>query len=91
VKKGDTLWDICDGYFGNPWQWPRVWSYNPDILNPHWIFPGDVVRLRAPGPAPEAVATTPAAGAPEGAFAARMEAAYDAIAALAARLAEGQR
>lgn len=49
VKKGDTLWDICDAYFGNPWQWPRVWSYNPDILNPHWIYPGEVVRLRKEG------------------------------------------
>jgi hypothetical protein len=46
VKKGDTLWDICDGYFANPWQWPRVWSYNPEILNPHWIYPGEVVRLK---------------------------------------------
>ncbi len=49
VKKGDTLWDICDTYFGNPWQWPRVWSYNPDILNPHWIYPGEIVRLRKEG------------------------------------------
>lgn len=46
VRKGDTLWDICDHYFNNPWQWPRVWSYNPDILNPHWIFPGEVVKLK---------------------------------------------
>jgi hypothetical protein len=49
VKKGDTLWDICDGYFGNPWQWPRIWSYNPDILNPHWIYPGEVIRLKKEG------------------------------------------
>jgi hypothetical protein len=45
VKKGDTLWDICKQYFGNPWQWPKVWSYNPGITNPHWIFPGDQVHL----------------------------------------------
>ncbi|MGZ3420571.1 MAG: LysM peptidoglycan-binding domain-containing protein [Polyangiales bacterium] len=49
VRKGDTLWDICDSYFGNPWQWPRVWSYNPEILNPHWIYPGEVVRLKKDG------------------------------------------
>ncbi|GAC1577524.1 MAG: hypothetical protein NVS3B20_08840 [Polyangiales bacterium] len=49
VKKGDTLWDICDGYFHNPWQWPRVWSYNPEILNPHWIYPGELVRLKRDG------------------------------------------
>jgi hypothetical protein len=47
VKKGDTLWDLCDGYFHNPWAWPTVWSYNPQIQNPHWIYPGDQVRLRS--------------------------------------------
>lgn len=47
VKKGDTLWDICDEQFKNPYQWPRIWSYNPQIQNPHWIYPGERVRLRA--------------------------------------------
>ena len=46
VRKGDTLWHICDEYFQNPYQWPRIWSYNPEIQNPHWIYPGDQVRLR---------------------------------------------
>jgi hypothetical protein len=46
VRKGDTLWDICDHYFRNPYQWPRIWAFNPQIQNPHWIFPGDQVRLR---------------------------------------------
>ncbi len=45
VRRGDTLWDICFLYFNDPWQWPKVWSYNPQITNPHWIFPGDLVRL----------------------------------------------
>ncbi len=45
VRKGDTLWDLCWFYFNNPWDWPRVWSYNPTISNPHWIYPGDIVRL----------------------------------------------
>lgn len=49
VKQGDTLWDVCDHYFHNPWEWPRVWSYNPELQNPHWIYPGDRVRLRPPG------------------------------------------
>ena len=49
VRKGDTLWDICDHYFHNPWQWPRVWSYNPEIVNPHWIYPGEIVRLKKDG------------------------------------------
>jgi hypothetical protein len=45
VRRGDTLWDICFYYFNDPWQWPKIWSYNPQITNPHWIYPGDLVRL----------------------------------------------
>lgn len=45
VRRGDTLWDICWFYFNDPWQWPKVWSYNAQITNPHWIYPGDLVRL----------------------------------------------
>ena len=45
VRKGDTLWDICFFYFNDPWQWPKIWSYNNQITNPHWIYPGDLVRL----------------------------------------------
>ena len=45
VRSGDTLWDICFYYFNDPWQWPKIWSYNPQITNPHWIYPGDLVRL----------------------------------------------
>jgi LysM domain-containing protein len=45
VRRGDTLWDICWFYFNDPWQWPKIWSYNPQITNPHWIYPGDLVRL----------------------------------------------
>jgi hypothetical protein len=52
VRSGDTLWDISWFYFNNPWEWPRVWSYNPEITNPHWIYPGDQVRLYEGGQAP---------------------------------------
>lgn len=45
VRTGDTLWDLCSMYFNDPWQWPKIWSYNPQITNPHWIYPGDLVRL----------------------------------------------
>jgi hypothetical protein len=45
VHDGDTLWDISDRYFGDPWHWPELWSYNPEITNPHWIYPQDRVRL----------------------------------------------
>ena len=46
VQKGDTLWAICDQTFQNPYQWPRIWSYNPQIQNPHWIYPNEQVRLK---------------------------------------------
>jgi LysM domain-containing protein len=67
VKKGDTLWSLCDGYFHDPWRWPKLWSQNPRITNPHWIFPGDVVRLQASTAAlaeasPAAAGDAPAAG-----------------------------
>jgi hypothetical protein len=46
VKEGDTLWDITQSYYGDPYRWPQVWSYNPDITNPHWIYPDSTVQLR---------------------------------------------
>lgn len=51
VVPGDTLWGLSDRYYRSSWEWPRLWSYNPEITNPHWIYPGHVLRLRegAPG------------------------------------------
>jgi hypothetical protein len=62
VQKGDTLWGICDTYFHDPWRWPKVWAMNPDVTNPHWIFPGQTIRIggisqTAPGSDEEAPAT----------------------------------
>jgi hypothetical protein len=48
VERGDTLWSITERVAGNPFVWPKVWSFNPEITNPHWIYPGDVVRFHAP-------------------------------------------
>jgi len=45
VDEGDTLWDISEHYFGDPWHWPELWSFNPEITNPHWIYPLDQIRL----------------------------------------------
>jgi hypothetical protein len=64
VKKGDTLWSVCDGYFHDPWRWPRLWAQNPLITNPHWIFPGDVIRMHEQGAAAAPVAAASPTGAP---------------------------
>jgi hypothetical protein len=45
VRSGDTLWDLCAKYLNSPWYWPKIWSYNPQITNPHWIFPGNELRF----------------------------------------------
>lgn len=45
VKKGDTLWDLSKRFIDDPYYWPNVWAKNPDISNPHLIYPGQKIRI----------------------------------------------
>lgn len=51
IKKGDTLWDISARFLKDPFLWPKLWEKNPYITNPHWIYPGNPVRLTTVEPA----------------------------------------
>ena len=55
VKTGDTLWDLAGVFLESPWRWPELWAENPEIDDPHWIYPGDQLRLVWEGDNPRLV------------------------------------
>ena len=66
IQKGDTLWDLSEHFLDSPWVWPDLWEKNRDISNPHWIYPGNRIRIynregmeniRTPRPQPVSTAS----------------------------------
>ncbi|GAC1347362.1 MAG: LysM domain-containing protein [Myxococcales bacterium] len=45
IHKGDTLWDLSQKFLASPWYWPKIWSLNSYIENPHWIYPGNKIKV----------------------------------------------
>jgi hypothetical protein len=45
VQKGDTLWDLSERFYDSPWVWPDLWKKNQEVANPHWIYPGEQIRV----------------------------------------------
>ena len=61
IQKGDTLWDLSRQFSDSPWLWPELWEDNDQITNPHWIFPGERIRLYKKSGSQTVVQTSPTA------------------------------
>ena len=63
VKKGDTLWDLAQAYLKDPFRWPEIFRRNTDVVeNPHWIYPGEIIRIWGNEVRPDALARADSAG-----------------------------
>ena len=49
IQRGDTLWDLAERFYGNPYLWPQLWEANTYIRDAHWIYPGDPLLIQGEG------------------------------------------
>jgi hypothetical protein len=68
VKRGDTLWDIAAMFLRDPWVWPEIWSVNPQIENPHLIYPGDIITLAFRDGEPRLIVERPGMAGDQGGY-----------------------
>ena len=45
VQSGDNLWSLSQTFFGDGFYWPKIWSFNSEITNPHFLQPGNQLRF----------------------------------------------
>lgn len=45
IKQGDTLWGLSERFLKDPKYWPKMWSNNGEVTNPHLIYPGQTLRI----------------------------------------------
>ena len=65
VKKKDTLWDLAQAYLGDAFQWPEIYKINRDVVeDPHWIYPGEILKIPGKGPVMATIADATPAVAP---------------------------
>src|SRR5437868_14837075 len=63
VKEDHTLWDLAQFYLKNPFRWPEIFRRNTDVVkDPHWIYPGEVIRISGTEVKPSALASADSAG-----------------------------
>jgi hypothetical protein len=55
IRQGDTLWDIANTAYRDPFLWPLIWKSNPSINDPDLIYPGTALVIPSLAPVERAM------------------------------------